>query len=199
MIKQFSNYESTQAYTGGEEKLPRGGYVCKITGAKVEENEYGQHVKIAFDIAEGEHAGYYQNKYDRNTNEDKKWPGVYTLNVPKDDGSEQDGWTKRRFKTFTNALEDSNAGYHFDWDESKFKGKLVGLVFNYREYDFNGQTGWTPNPAQSCSVADIRAGKYKVPEDKPLKNKPAQQSAADKDAVEGFLKVPAGTEEEIPF
>lgn len=197
MIKQFNDYDSTKAYTGAEQ-LPRGGYICKIIGAKVEDGDYGQYVKVAFDIAEGEHSGYFQNKYDRNTNEDKKWPGVFMLNVPKDDGTEQDGWTKRRFKTFTNALEDSNAGYHFDWDELKFKGKLIGFVFNYREYDLNGQTGMAPNAAQSASVADIKANKFKIPEDKLLKNKPAQQGT-NKDAIEGFMKVPVGAEEEIPF
>lgn len=196
MIKSFNDYEATKAYTGAEQ-LPRGGYVCKITGAKIEENDYGQHVKIAFDIAEGQYAGYYQNKYASNTNEDKKWPGVFTLNVPKDDGTEQDGWTKRRFKTFTNALEDSNAGYHFDWDETKFKGKMVGLVFNYREYEFNGQRGWTPNAAQSASISDIREGKYKIPKDKVLKN--AAPAAAQQSSIDGFMTVPAGAEEEIPF
>lgn len=196
MIKSFNDFNATQAYTDIEQ-LPRGAYVCRITGAKIEENDYGQRVKIAFDIAEGEYAGYYQSKYDRNTNEDKKWPGVYSLSVPKDDGSEQDGWTKRRFKTFTNALEDSNNGYHFDWDETKFKGKLIGLVFNYREYEFNGQRGWTPNAAKAVSIADVREGKCKIPEDRPLRN--AAPTAAQQNAIEGFMQVPSGTEEEIPF
>lgn len=196
MIKQFSNYDTTQAYTDTEQ-LPRGGYVCKITGAKVEEGDYGQRIKVAFDIEEGEYAEYFKNKYERNTNEDKKWPGVYSLNVPKDDGSEQDGWAKRRFKTFTNALEDSNSGYHFDWDETKFKGKLIGIIFNYREYSFNGQTGMTPNAAKVASVSDIRENKFKLPKDRYLSNGSGQQ--ATQDEINGFMNIPAGNEEEIPF
>lgn len=200
MIKQFSNYDNTQAYTGGEEKLPRGGYVCKITGTRIEEGNYGQRVKIAFDIAEGDYAGYFQAKFDRNTNEDKKWSGTYQLYVPKDDGSREDEWTKRSFKTFTNALEDSNTGYHFDWDESKFKGKLVGIIFNWREYDFNGQTGFTPNAAQAASVKDIREGKYKIPDDKFLKKKNSKPlTAADQALLDSFVNIPAGAEEEPPF
>lgn len=198
MINKFANYDTTQAYTESEQ-LPRGGYVCKITGAKIEESDYGQRVKIAFDIAEGDHAGYFQAKYDRNTNEDKKWPGVYSLNVPSDDGSERDNWAKRRFKTFTNALEDSNAGYHFDWDETKFKGKQIGLVFNYREYEFNGQTGMTPNVAKAVSIGDIKENRFKIPEDKYLKNNSAQNKTANQAAIDGFLNVPAGDAEEIPF
>ena len=29
----------------------------------------------------------------------KKWKGSFRLNSPKDDGSEQDAWTKSKFKT----------------------------------------------------------------------------------------------------
>ena len=198
MIKKFDDFEKTQAYTDSV-KLPRGGYVCKIAGAKIEENQRGQYVKIAFDINEGEFAGYYQNKYSSNTNEDKKWPGVFTLNVPLDDGSEKDGWTKRRFKTFTNALEDSNSGYHFDWDETKFKGKLIGLVFNYREYEFDGQRGMVPNPAQVANINDIRENKFKIPKDKMLNG--SKPDGSDKEAsINGFVSITSGPAiEEIPF
>lgn len=197
MIKQFNDYENTKAYTDSVQ-LPRGGYVCKITGTKIEEGDYGQRIKIAFDIAEGDYAGYFQDKYSRNTNEDKKWPGVYTLNVPKDDGTEQDGWAKRRFRTFTNALEDSNPGYHFDWDETKFKGKLVGLIFNYREYSFNGNTGMTPNAAKAASIGDIKEGKFKIPGDKLLSTRPAGSATA-AGSVSEFMNIPQTEEEEIPF
>lgn len=196
MIKKFNDFETTRSYTSGSESLPRGGYVCKIIGAKPIETKFGQSIKVAFDIAEGEYAGYYQAKYDTNTNEDKKWPGVYLLNVPTDDGSQKDGWTKRKFRTFTDALEDSNAGYHFDWDETKFKGKLIGFVFNYREFETDdGGTGWTPNAANSTSVDAIRNGKYKIPADRPLKNRPVAPAPDTSD----FVAVPVGTDEEVPF
>ena len=197
MIKKFGDYEQTKGYSDGGEQLPRGGYVCKIIGAKVQENEYGQSIKIAFDIAEGEHKDYFQKKYDANTNEDKKWPGTFLLNVPSDDGTPQDGWTKRRFRTFTDALEDSNAGYHFDWDETKFKSKLVGFVFNYREWKApDGRYVMSPNVAKTTSVDKIRKGSFKVPEDKLQKksfDSPGQIGTGD------FNIIPEGVDEEIPF
>ena len=197
MIKKFGDFEQTRAYTDSQQ-LPRGGYVCKIIGAKPIETKFGQSIKVAYDIAEGEFAGYFQAKYDANTNEDKKWPGVFLLNVPTDDGSQQDGWTKRKFRTFTDALEDSNPGYHFDWDETKFKGKQVGYVFNYREFETSdGSTAWTPNPQNCMSVQKIRDGKFKIPEDKPLRNR--QMSAAHSALPEEFANIPAGTDEEVPF
>ena len=195
MIKKFNDYEQTKGYSDSMQ-LPRGGYVCKIIGAKPIETKFGQSIKVAFDIAEGEFAGYYQQKYDANKNEDKKWPGTFLLNVPTDDGSQQDGWTKRKFRTFTDALEDSNPGYHFDWDETKFKNKMVGFIFNYREFELpDGKTGWTPNAQNSTSVQKIRDGKFKLPEDKPLKNRPAAPSTS----PDGFVNVPIGTDEEVPF
>ena len=197
MIKKFGDYDQTKGYSDGGEQLPRGGYVCKIIGAKVQENEYGQSIKIAFDIAEGEHKDYFQKKYDANTNEDKKWPGTFLLNVPSDDGTPQDGWTKRRFRTFTDALEDSNAGYHFDWDETKFKSKLVGFVFNYREWKApDGRYVMSPNVAKTTSVDKIRKGSFKVPEDKLQKksfDSPGQIGTGD------FNIIPEGVDEEIPF
>ena len=198
MITQFKDYSTTKAYTEST-ILPRGGYVCKIIGAKVmPENQFGQSIKIAFDIAEGEYAGYYQAKFDANTNEDKKWPGVYMLNVPTDDGSEKDGWTKRRFRTFTDALEESNAGYHFDWDETKFKDKLIGFIFNYREWENSqGNTIMVPNAKNVTSVQKIRDGKYKIPDDKLLSGS-SRRSASRID--DSFIDIPEGVmSDEVPF
>ena len=197
MIKKFGDYEQTKGYSDGGEQLPRGGYVCKIIGAKVQENEYGQSIKIAYDIAEGEYKDFFQKKYDANTNEDKKWPGTFLLNVPSDDESQQDGWTKRRFRTFTDALEDSNTGYHFDWDETKFKGKQVGFVFNYREWKApDGRYVMSPNVAKSTSTDKIRKGSFKVPEDK------LQKKSTDNTEQTGsgdLTIIPEGVNEEIPF
>lgn len=188
-IKKFSDYDRTRGYAEGEQ-LPRGGYVCRVMGAKIIENQYGQSIKIAYDVAEGEYKDYFQRRYDANTSEDRKWPGIFLLNVPTDDGTEQDGWTKRRFKTFVEALEESNEGYHFDWDETKFKGKLVGLIMNYRQYETGDRVGFAPNPAKSCGVTAIREGKYKIPPDKPLKRGQASGQSGTYTAVET---------EEIPF
>lgn len=196
MIKKFNDFNTTRAYTDNT-SLPRGGYVCKIIGAKPEENQYGQRIRIAFDIVEGEYANYYQQKYDSSTSEDKKWSGTFTLNVPADDGSERDGWTKRRFRTFTDALEDSNPGYHFDWDETKFKGKLIGFIFNCREwYSPEGKLILIPNAKLSTSIDKIRNGNFKIPKDDPARNRPASVQRPEADE---FMSVPAGVDEELPF
>jgi hypothetical protein len=193
-IKQFKDFDQVKAYGTAAEQLPRGGYVCKIVGAKTIENSFGQSVKIAFDVAEGEHAGYYQKKYDNDDREDKKWSGTHLLNVPNDDGSEQDGWTKRKFKTFTDVLEESNPNYHFDWDEQKFVGKMIGIVINYREWLQDGQSRWSPNAASFYTPDAIRKGDFKQAPDKalPQNKKPKQDD-------DGWMQVPEGTLEELQF
>lgn len=199
MIKKFNDYEQTKGYSDSQQ-LPRGGYVCKIIGAKPIETKFGQSIKVAFDIAEGEYAGYYQEKYDAKRDEDKKWPGTFLLNVPTDDGSQQDGWTKRKFKTFTTALEDSNPGYHFDWDEQKFINKMIGFVFNYREYIGNdGAAHMTPNVAASTSIEKIRSGGFTIPKDRMQKTPmvaPTMPTAAPNDT--DFV-IPDGIDEEVPW
>lgn len=193
MIKKFGDYEQTKAYTDAE-TLPKGAYVVKIMGATVEENSNGQYIKIGCDIAEGEFKDFYANQYKQDQREDKKWKCNYLLNVPKDDGTQEDGWTKRKFKTFTEALEDSNEGYHFDWDEKKFKGKRFGGLFNEQEYEKNdGSVGKTVKIGKVISVQALKEGKYKMPEDKILTTTNKNSSS------DTFMNLPDSIEEELPF
>ena len=104
-------------------KLPKGAYVCKIINAKVDENQYGSRLVLAFDIIDGEYTGYFKEKYDANRNEDKKWPGVVRVSIPAEDGSDEDAFRIRNFNTALVAIEDSNPGYTWDWDEKKLKNK----------------------------------------------------------------------------
>lgn len=191
MIQRFGDYETTQAY-GDFQKLPKGGYELKIYNVKQESGNYGAYLVISFDIEAGDYYHYYAKDYKNQQSEEKKWRGKYLLNVPNDDGSDKDNWTKRRFKTFTTALEDSNPGYHFDWDEQKFKNKVIGGLFNEREFEAsNGEVKRATNLAAVCSIEKIRSGDYTIPEDKLLKKATASTS--------GFMDIPEGAGEELPF
>jgi len=196
MIKKFGDYEKTMTYSDNEQ-LPRGGYVCKILNvSQISETA----LKLSFDIAEGEYKDYYLKRYKANKNEDKKWSGTTLLYLPVDDGSESDGWTKKRFKTFTTALEDSNPGYHFDWDERKFIKKMIGFVFNYREFTGNdGAAHMTPNVAASTSIEKIRSGGFTIPKDRMQETPmvaPTMPTAAPSDT--DFV-IPDGVDDEVPW
>ena len=188
-IKKFSDYETTQSYKDYGQ-LPKDGYVIKILCAEVCESSFGQYLKLNCDIAEGEYSGFYANEYKNQQSENKKWHCNYLLNIPNDDGSERDGWTKRKFKTVIEAIEDSNSGYHFDWDEQKFKGKVVGGLFNEREYeDSTGNVRRVTNLAKICNAEKIRSKKFTLPNDTLIK-----RSA--KNDFDKFMQIP---DSDLPF
>ena len=195
MKRLGKNYEEANAYTDSE-RLPAGGYVLKIEDVKYEAGQEGKSdvIIFRFDIAEGDYTGFFRKNFEENIQEDKKWRGTYRLYVPKDDGSEQDSWTMKRFKTVMNAFEDSNREYHWNWDEMTLKGKLVGALFNDKEYSFKGRHGFFTNCHSLIPAERIRKGNFKIPEPTMLKmglDLPQDSS--------GFMNIPDGTEEAIPF
>lgn len=175
-MRAFKGYEAKKQ-GGAREILPAGGYVAKILNAEEKRYSWGDVLLISFDISEGEHSGFFNKDYLENTNEDKKWRGTYRLNIPKDDGSEKDGWTKSTFGGAMWAVEESNQGYTWNWDEKSLKGKTVGVLFRNKEWEMNGNTGWTTECCKLESADDIRNGKFRMPKDKPLKNKSTNNSS----------------------
>ena len=167
MINRPNNWNDVRMFED-RPKLPVGAYVCRIKQAVVQTNEYGEKLCLLFDIAEGEHAGYYQQDFDGNKAEDKKWKGVIRYWLPKDDGSQKDEWTKSALKGMTTAIENSNPGYTWNWDEKSLAGKLVGIMYRNEEYDYKGKHGWSARPFRAISASSVREGKYELPNPKPL-------------------------------
>ena len=168
-MKPYNGFTAEPTRTA--EALPAGGYVAKIVKAEEAHYDWGNMLLIYFDIAEGEHKGHFKTQYDGQQGEDKKWKGVYRQSVPKDDGSDKDEWSKRSFNNAIWAIEESNTGYHWDWNEASLKGKTVGVLFRNREWEYNGKTGWTTECCALTDVTSIREGKFRIPKDKPLANK----------------------------
>ena len=188
-IKDFKAERSSS----GRETLPAGGYVCQIISAKVDSNEWGETLVVAHDVCEGDYEGIFKRDFENNDREDKKWRGTFRLKLPKDDGSEQDAWKKRSFSNFIWAVEQSNPGFTWDWDEKKLKGKKVGLIYRNEEWEMNGRSGWTTKAAGSESIDNIREGKFRLLKDKPL---PEARKAA---AAQTFTELDDGDDGELPF
>ena len=150
--------------------------MAKILNAEEVSYDWGSVLLISFDIMEGQYKDFFAKDYKEQDREDKKWRGTYRLSEPKDDGSEKDGWTKRTFGNAIWSVEESNPGYHWDWNEVGLKEKIVGVLFRNREWEMNGNTGWTTECCALASVDDIRQGKYRQPKDKPLKTSGASNS-----------------------
>ncbi|VYS75622.1 Uncharacterised protein [uncultured Anaerotruncus sp.] len=189
-MKPFNGYKAEKA--APREHLPAGGYVAEIKDAKEVEYSWGRVLVVSFDIAEGEKKGFFAADYRSQQQEDKKWRGTYRLTVPKDDGSENDGRSKRTFGGAMWAIENSNQGYHWDWNEAGLKGKLVGVLYREKEWEMNGNTGWFTECCAFTDAASIRAGSFQTPKPKPLAQKAAPAAPAN-----DYLPIP--DDGDLPF
>ena len=153
--------------------LPNGAYVCQIKQVSINPTQYGEQIVLVFDICEGEYTGFYTYEFDKNPNVPKKWKGTLKQFLPKNDGSEADGWSQSRLKGLITAFEHSNPGFTWNWDEQSLVGKRVGILTRKEEWAVNGKSGWSVRPFRAISIDRVHKGDFTLPKDKPLKDKPA--------------------------
>lgn len=186
MIKKFNDYDEIQVFEGGAALEP-GGYELKIMGAKVESFPRCEILKIAFDIVNHDkYAGFYSQRFSsaKAQNPNAKWSGVFDVFIPKDDGSENDGYTKQAFKRFITSVERSNDGYVWNWDENSLKGKMFGGIFGREQFKTDkGELKFAVKCRFPRSIESIKSGDYKIPDDKLLKEEKAELSGM----PDGFL------------
>lgn len=173
MIKKFNDYDSIQLFDG--ESLEVGGYELKIIGAKVENYDRCSVLKVAIEIENHEkYAGFYGRRFQvaKSKNPDAKWNGVFDVFIPKDDGTETDGYTKQAFKRFITSVEESNQGYFWNWEESSLVGKKFGGIFGREQFETKeGELKFAVKCRYPRSLDAIRKGKFEIPKDKLLKAK----------------------------
>lgn len=192
-MKAYKGYEAKKDYGDGFGRLPAGNYVGKIKSAKVEEYSWGTNLVIAFDIIEGEYEGYYQKQLDLSESENKKWKGVCRLRVPNPD-SQYFASEKKQFENAMYSIEESNKGYHWDWDESKLKGKVAG--FRFRDKEFKNDFGEVVEFTECLNIVtadDVRNGKAKLLKPKKLK----EDSPAP--TTESFEIISSDDDDPLPF
>lgn len=195
-MKPFSGYEAKKKTT--REHIPAGGYVVKVLDVKEDECKWGNVLEISFDVIEGQYTGFFKADYKNNGYEDKKWRGKYRLNVPKDDGTDEDNQTKVNFNDVMYSFEDSNNKFHWDWDETKLKGLTIGALFRRKEWEINGYTGFWSECCKLIPAQDIRDGNFEIPKDKLLNNKKnnkAQELGVGGPSFEDITD----TDDEFPF
>lgn len=198
MIKKPNGYDDAPVY-GNNEKLSLGGHICKIKTARVDNYEWGGVLILAYDIAEGsQYDGFYERNY-RLQQENKKWKGTYRVTIPPENPTDEKSVkTVSIFKTAMTAIEESNPGYKWNWDESSLKGKLFGGVFGRKEYDFNNRHGFYVECRYIRTVEEVKNG-VDVPEDKLLNtsnNSPSSASHTN-GSSENFESIP--TDDDLPF
>lgn len=162
--------------------LPAGGYICKIT--LVEDKEDKEYLKLEFDIVEGEFKDYYKTLFENKN----FWGGNFIRSYKETALS--------FFKAFTTAVENSNQNYKFDEDETKLKGKLIGLVLSEEEYMANdGEIKTRLYVSSVRSVDKIRKGDFKIAALKEYKGEQKQRATQNND----FVPVDTSSDSDLPF
>lgn len=182
-------YDDVEAREGVVSKsLPAGNYECVIVGAKVKKSQSGKEMLVlALDIDAGEYKGYWRDKFDqkRKYNSKAKFPCVYRQLT--------EGNHTAFFKGLIKAIEESNKGFKFDFDESKLQNKKLGVMFG--EEEFRGRDGdilTSCKPMYVCSLKSLN--------DKPVlaPKKLKQDTGA---SATGFIDMSGEeiSEETLPF
>lgn len=205
-MQKPSDWDTTEAWTGDNEKLEPGGHICIIKAAREEKSQSGRSMlTIAFDIAPNEpHAGMFKKMFDASKQkypDNTKWPngGVYRQLT-----TNKDGTCNNFFKGMITSIEESNANFHFDFDERKLAGKLFGGVFQRQQYEaMDGSLKWSVKCIAIRSVKTIKENK-EIPEDKYLDGMNELASNATKAGVpthetdnNDFVEIDG--DEELPF
>ena len=179
-------YKEAEASTGDFARLPEGGYVIKITA--VEDKDDKEYLNIIYDIAEGEHAGFYSDAWS------KEHPFAHSfIRSYKETAFGM-------FKGFLRAIDETN-GTKFEEQaakglaEQQLVGKLLGAVIGSEEYETNrGEVKTRLRVASVMSAERIRKGDFKIPELKKLENQSAFSKAVE--STDGFAPI---KDEDVPF
>lgn len=193
------NYEGmkAEANTSGYEMLPEGAYVAKVGNVKIEGNAPDQTLVLRLDVAEGEHEGYFMKRYKAESQGNGRFPakykGDFRLRIP-NRNNHNDQWPETTLRRMNGAIwcfEKSNQDFHWDGDETKLVGKLVGINMQYGTYNDKPFT----RIGRLESVEDVRNGAVKA-----MKHK---EPAYSSDYQTGETSAPAGftpvEDVDVPF
>ena len=187
-MEKVQGYDEAQAITGEYERLNAGGYICKIVSAKEEKSKSGKRMLVlALDIAEKDKKDFFINRFNDNSNPDKKWPAgaIYRQML---EGEKAAGF----LKGLMTSLEASNDGFKWDWDEKKLANLKCGAIFGEEEYEkMDGSVGTTTKVKFIRTIKAIQDGNFKVPELKKLPEKG--------EAFEDFVNSVTSDNDDLPF
>lgn len=189
-----SGYDDVQI--GGFTPVDLGGHYCQIKQVAERKSSTGKDmIVVLFDFCKPDaQENYFMNLFAGDVREDKKWPFSGSKYIMVNDYQDPSK-TSRQFKAFCTCVEKSN-GYSIQWGgnnwAAQFKGKKIGAVYGAEEHEYDGKVTMRHNPRYFCNIDAVKDAK--IPEAKLLKN--VSGTATDSD---GFINIPEGTDEEIPF
>jgi len=149
--KEFTGFNRPEA----------GAYVLGIVSAEERKTKKGDNmIVLCLDIAEGEFKGHYRELSSK-FGKDRLLKHYRVIDRPE---------STPYFKGDIKAIEESNRGYKFNFDESTLRGKFVGGMLCEEEYLApDGDTKTSLKVGFLCSVDKAKSGTLKTPAIKKLK------------------------------
>lgn len=143
MLRQPKDWNEARAVDGlsNFEQITPGGHLCVIVGAEVTTSRNGAEMLVlSLDIAENsEFDGMYRRAYESRAQAAKPgypvaWPcRFWQLTQAYNDAT----LTNPRFRGLIKAVEESNPGFVWNWDEHSLINRRVGFIFREEEYESN--------------------------------------------------------------
>ena len=190
-MKPINGFKA-QRSKAGYPQLPAGCYVAQVKRAWVEGNPPQQFLILRTEITEGDQAGYFTKRW-KHDNEsggkyEPKYKGDFKLRVP----DEKNNYPESDEKKLADAMakfEESNPGYHWDWDENSLTNLFIGI--NVQPGEYNGV--YFTRIGGLESVDDVRTGKAV-----PMKAREQKGDAYEPpiDRISGFAVV---NDDSVPF
>ena len=200
-MRKPNNYDDTKAQ-GEFIPVELGGHRLVIKEVVEMKSKSGRDmIKVCFDFAKDDkQPGHFEQMFKDDIRPEKKWPNQATQYILTED---EDGNCSRSFKTFITCVEHSNNKFEVKWVDDfgkQFKGKLIGGVFGPQMDYYNGREiekrvlRWfvSIDNVDDATIPDMS-------ETQAYKNHLNGYPQGSKPTGDGFMNIPDGIDEELPF
>lgn len=202
-MQKPNNYENTKAQ-GEYVPVELGGHKMIVKQVSEKQSSKGKPmIVVLFDFAPDDvQPGYFSQQFADDIRPDKKWPNQATQYILVED---EKGNTSRSFKTFCTCIENSNAGFSCWKPDDSFnfqgiKNKKVGGVFGPQMDYYDGRE--IEKRVLRWFVSNDKTKDAQIPnmsETQAYKNYKNGYHPASTPAGDGFMNIPDGIDEELPF
>lgn len=200
-MQKPNNYENTQAQ-GEFTPVELGGHKLIIKQVNETVSKKGkQMIVVLFDFAPDDiQPGYFTKQFRDDIRPDKKWPNQATQYILTED---ENGDCSRSFKTFITCVEHSNSGFTTQWGDAfakQFKNKKIGGVFGSQMDYYDGKEKEKRVLRWFISMDKVTDAKIpEMSETQAYKNHINGYAPGSTPAGDGFMNIPDGIDEELPF
>ena len=178
-INDFEKVEEAQDFP----KIQPGPQIVKIVA--VEDMVDKEYLKIDVDIAHGDLKGEFSRRKEQFKNDE--WPNMGVLR------RSYKPQALPFFKRFIVAVEKSNDGFKFDFDEQKLVGKFFVANFGIEEYDNGEEIKESIKIQEARSIQSYKEGKIQPPKEKRLDKKIHEKYESSQ------TELPSIDDEDLPF